>query len=41
VLFDLVREQVNRLIEEREQHRRNRRFADADRIRDELAAHGA
>jgi cysteinyl-tRNA synthetase len=31
---------VNRLIEEREQHRRNRRFADADRIRDQLAAHG-
>jgi cysteinyl-tRNA synthetase len=31
---------VDRLIEEREQHRRNRRFADADRIRDQLAAHG-
>ena len=24
----------------REEHRRNRRFADADRIRDQLAAHG-
>lgn len=31
---------VDWLIEEREEHRRNRRFADADRIRDQLAAHG-
>ncbi len=31
---------VDWLIEEREKHRRNRRFADADRIRDQLAAHG-
>jgi cysteinyl-tRNA synthetase len=31
---------VDRLIEEREEHRRDRRFADADRIRDQLAAHG-
>jgi cysteinyl-tRNA synthetase len=31
---------IDRLIEEREQHRRHRRFADADRIRDELAARG-
>jgi cysteinyl-tRNA synthetase len=31
---------VDRLIAQREQHRRNRRFADADRIRDQLAAHG-
>jgi hypothetical protein len=29
---------TNRLIEEREQHRRNRRSTDADRIRDQLAA---
>jgi cysteinyl-tRNA synthetase len=31
---------VDRMIEEREEHRRSRRFADADRIRDQLAAHG-
>jgi cysteinyl-tRNA synthetase len=31
---------VDRLIEEREEHRRSRRFADADRIRDQLAAYG-
>jgi cysteinyl-tRNA synthetase len=31
---------VDWLIEEREEHRRNRRFAHADRIRDQLAAHG-
>ena len=30
---------IDRLIEEREQHRRNRRFADADRIRDHPAVH--
>ena len=29
---------IERLIEEREQHRRNGRFADADRIRDHPAA---
>ena len=31
---------VDWLIEEREEHRRNRRFADAARVRDQLAAHG-
>ncbi len=31
---------VDWLIEEREEHRRNRRFAAADRIRDQLATHG-
>jgi cysteinyl-tRNA synthetase len=31
---------IDELIEQREQHRRNGRFADADRIRDQLAAHG-
>lgn len=31
---------VDLLIDEREEHRRSRRFADADRIRDHLAAHG-
>jgi cysteinyl-tRNA synthetase len=36
----VVDDDVNRLIEEREQHRRDWRFADADRIRDRLAAHG-
>src|SRR5918999_3874609 len=30
---------TDRLMQEREQHRRNRRFADADRIRDHPAAH--
>ena len=30
---------IDRLVEEREQHRRNRRFAVAHRIRDHPAAH--
>jgi cysteinyl-tRNA synthetase len=36
----VVDSDVDRLIEEREEHRRSRRFAGADRIRDQLAAHG-